>query len=145
MTANKEAASTDFVGIDVASKTIGVSPSTLRNWEAKGKISSRRQPGGHRVYAVQDVLELAAKNGNPGKIIGSNEEEREIALDMVHNTYSLADASVLLDVSLETLRRWRDSGQLKACDRRLLGQIRYPKATVDALVAEAKGEQDLTG
>jgi len=105
MTANKEAASTDFVGIDVASKTIGVSPSTLRNWEAKGKISSRRQPGGHRVYAVQDVLELAAKNGNPGKIIGSNEEEREIALDMVHNTYSLADASVLLDVSLETLRR----------------------------------------
>lgn len=145
MTANKESSATDIVDIGVAAKTIGISPSTLRQWEAKGRISSRRQTGGRRVYKTADVLRLAEEHGNPGKIIASSDEERERALDMVNNTYSSAAASVILDVSLETLRRWRDQGRLPACERRLLGQIRYDKALVDSMASSLRADADLTG
>lgn len=136
MTANKEAAATDVMEIGPASKTIGVSPSTLRNWEAKGKISSRRTPSGRRVYRREDVLDLAARNRNPGAAVdtASNDEERERAVEMVSTTYSSAAAAVLLNVNLETLRRWRDQGRIKAHPQRLHGQIRYPRADIDAMV-----------
>ena len=39
-----------YVGISEAAKALGVSPDTLRRWEATGKITSERTAGGHRRY-----------------------------------------------------------------------------------------------
>lgn len=39
-----------YVGISEAAKALGVSPDTLRRWEAAGKITSERTSGGHRRY-----------------------------------------------------------------------------------------------
>jgi putative resolvase len=43
------------VSISQAARELGVSISTLRRWEAEGKIEAERTPGGHRRY---DLAEL---------------------------------------------------------------------------------------
>ncbi len=39
-----------FVGIGEAADALGVSISTLRRWEAEGKLAAEHTPGGHRRY-----------------------------------------------------------------------------------------------
>jgi excisionase family DNA binding protein len=47
-----------FVSIKKASKELGVSPQTLRNWESEGKIESKRTIGGHRRYDLSKIRGL---------------------------------------------------------------------------------------
>ena len=44
------------LSIKEAAVLLGVTPTTLRNWEKEGKISSLRTTGGHRRYQVADLL-----------------------------------------------------------------------------------------
>ena len=37
-----------FIGIGEAAQVLGVSITTLRRWEASGKLSARHTAGGHR-------------------------------------------------------------------------------------------------
>ena len=141
----KEAQSDILLEIGQAAKTIGVSPSTLRNWEAKGRISATRTPSGRRKYRRDDVLALRRPESSSVISTASNEEEREAAIELVNSTYSSAAAATLLNVSLETLRRWRDSGLIKAHERRLHGQIIYPRETIDNMIAAQQGDVDLAG
>ncbi|SHF29016.1 DNA binding domain-containing protein, excisionase family, partial [Acidocella aminolytica 101 = DSM 11237] len=39
-----------FVGIGEAAEVLGVSITTLRRWEAEGKLVAEHTPGGHRRY-----------------------------------------------------------------------------------------------
>jgi len=41
--------------ISEAAEYIGVSPLTLRNWEAQAKIRAFRTPGGHRRFRKSDL------------------------------------------------------------------------------------------
>ncbi len=50
-----------LVSIKEASKTLGVTPNTLRNWEVSGKIKSERTEGNHRRYELAKLLNV--KNG----------------------------------------------------------------------------------
>ncbi len=43
------------VSIGKAAKELGVSPQTLRRWEAEGKIRVERTPGGHRRYDLPSL------------------------------------------------------------------------------------------
>ena len=52
----------DLVGIREAAKTLGVSPKTLRRWEAQGKISSERTIGNQRRYDIQKLRDEVAAN-----------------------------------------------------------------------------------
>jgi excisionase family DNA binding protein len=45
-----------MITIQEASKTLGVTPKTLRLWEKEGKIKSYKTEGGHRRYNLQELL-----------------------------------------------------------------------------------------
>lgn len=48
----------DMVSISKASKMLGVSQGTLRNWHEAGKLVPVVSPGGHRRYLTSDVYKL---------------------------------------------------------------------------------------
>lgn len=45
-----------ILSIKEAADLLGVTTTTLRNWEKEGKITSFRTTGGHRRYQVADLL-----------------------------------------------------------------------------------------
>lgn len=47
-----------MLNIGEASKLLGVSKRTLRNWERDGKIKSFRTPGNHRRYDENELLKI---------------------------------------------------------------------------------------
>lgn len=49
----------DYMQIKAAAAFLGVTPTTLRNWEKKGKLSSHRHPlNKYRLYKRQDLEEF---------------------------------------------------------------------------------------
>lgn len=50
-----------MIKIEEASKLLGVSKRTLRNWEKDGKIKSYRTPGNHRRYDKDELLKTIGK------------------------------------------------------------------------------------
>jgi excisionase family DNA binding protein len=51
----------DFVTIKQASELLGVSPSTLRNWDRSGKVKAWRHPlNGYRLYRRRQLEALLA-------------------------------------------------------------------------------------
>lgn len=53
------------VNIREASERLGIHASTLRRWEAEGKVTPERTPGGHRRYDFATLLKLAGKSVDP--------------------------------------------------------------------------------
>ena len=47
-----------MLSIDEASKLLGVTKRTLRNWEKAGKIKPFRTLGGHRRYDREELLKI---------------------------------------------------------------------------------------
>ncbi len=55
----------EYLKIRAAADLIGVSPSTLRNWEKLGKLKAFRNPHNkYRLYRKQDLLALLAEIGD---------------------------------------------------------------------------------
>ncbi|MFZ2522029.1 MAG: helix-turn-helix domain-containing protein [Minisyncoccia bacterium] len=57
-----------YITIKQASKILGVSPLTLRNWDKKGKLKAHRHPmNNYRVYKISDlegvIQEIEANSG----------------------------------------------------------------------------------
>jgi MerR family copper efflux transcriptional regulator len=49
----------DYMQIKAAAAFLGVTPTTLRNWEKKGKLSSHRHPlNKYRLYKREDLEEF---------------------------------------------------------------------------------------
>ena len=46
----------NLITVKEAANILGVSPKTVRRWENEGRISSLRTVGGHRRFAVTDLL-----------------------------------------------------------------------------------------
>jgi len=45
-----------YITIKQASKILGVTPLTLRNWDKNGKLKARRHPmNNYRVYKIEDL------------------------------------------------------------------------------------------
>ena len=45
-----------YITIKQASKILGVSPLTLRNWDGNGKLKAHRHPmNNYRVYKIEDL------------------------------------------------------------------------------------------
>jgi MerR family transcriptional regulator, copper efflux regulator len=50
---------TEYLTIKEAAELLGVSPSTLRNWEKQGKLSTHRNPvNRYRLYRKEDLERL---------------------------------------------------------------------------------------
>lgn len=48
-----------YITIKEASKILGVSPLTLRNWDKNGKLKAHRHPiNNYRVYKIEDLEAL---------------------------------------------------------------------------------------
>jgi excisionase family DNA binding protein len=45
----------EWLSLQQASKVLGVHPATLRAWSDRGRIASRRTPGGHRRFSRADL------------------------------------------------------------------------------------------
>jgi|GEM_PF-846605 excisionase family DNA binding protein len=59
----------DFLTINQAAEFLGVSISTLRNWDRQGKFEATRHPiNGYRLYQKNELLKMLRKTG-----IGDNE------------------------------------------------------------------------
>ena len=58
----------DYLTVSEAAEYLGVSPSTLRNWDKADKLKSYRHPlNNYRLYKKQDLdklLETLGKNGS---------------------------------------------------------------------------------
>ena len=50
------------LNISEAAKLKGVSPTTLRRWEAEGKLIPERTANGHRRYDINQLLGVEAEN-----------------------------------------------------------------------------------
>ena len=47
---------TEYLTIKEAAEFLGISPSTLRNWERQGKLSTHRNPvNSYRLYRKEDL------------------------------------------------------------------------------------------
>lgn len=51
-----------YITIKQASKILGVSPLTLRNWDKNGKLKARRHPmNNYRVYKIEDLEKVMSE------------------------------------------------------------------------------------
>ncbi|WP_182870886.1 MerR family DNA-binding transcriptional regulator [Rhodopirellula sp. JC639] len=56
----------DFLCVSEAADYLGVSPSTLRNWENAGKIAAHRHPvNGYRLFRQEGLDALLGKLSEP--------------------------------------------------------------------------------
>jgi hypothetical protein len=55
----------EWLPLHAASKQIGVSPATLRQWADNGQVRVFRTPGGHRRFSQVDMHALTLRDGQP--------------------------------------------------------------------------------
>ena len=55
------------VSLGQACELLGIHPSTLRRWEAEGKVTADRTAGGHRRYDMATLMALAGRNPAPAE------------------------------------------------------------------------------
>lgn len=52
----------NYITIKQASKLLGVTEQTLRNWDKSGKVKTKRHPvNNYRVYTKEDIMKLQIK------------------------------------------------------------------------------------
>ncbi len=69
-----------FITIKQASKILGVSPLTLRNWDNNGKLKAHRHPmNNYRVYKIED-LETVIRDieAGTGRRISTKQEIKKL-------------------------------------------------------------------
>jgi len=68
-----------YITIKQASKILGVSPLTLRNWDKNGKLKAHRHPmNNYRVYKLEDLEKLLAEIESGAGLRKTKNESRKI-------------------------------------------------------------------
>lgn len=69
-----------FITIKQASKILGVSPLTLRNWDNNGKLKAHRHPmNNYRVYKIEDLENVIREiEAGTGRRITPKREVRKL-------------------------------------------------------------------
>ncbi len=122
---------TEWLSLQEASEMIGVHPATLRAWSDRGRIASRRTPGGHRRFSRADLqawLDNQRRRRPEAEILVQNALGR-MRLEMGHA--ETRNAAWMTRFDQELRQRYREMG------RQLLGLLmRYmssPDQRADAL------------
>jgi excisionase family DNA binding protein len=110
-----------FVSVSEAAKFLGVSPDTLRNWEASGKLIPARTEGGARRYS-------------PAILVEYKKSLKPLPKTSVGLT-SVSKAAEELRVSADTIRNWDKKGIIKA-ERTEGGLRRFTRSEIKRLQAE---------
>src|SRR3989344_9552906 len=114
-------AANGLVSISKAAKFLGVSPDTLRNWEAQKKLVPLRSEGGARRYPFSQLIAYKKLlNPIPKTPIGQ---------------LSVSKAARELKVSPDTIRNWDKKGIIKA-QRTKGGSRRFSRTEVKRLQEE---------
>ncbi len=69
-----------FITIKQASKILGVSPLTLRNWDNNGKLKAHRHPmNNYRVYKIEDLETVIREiEAGTGRRISTKKEIKKL-------------------------------------------------------------------
>ena len=73
----------DLLTVKEVAQLLGVTPLTVRNWDARGKLSAHRHPlNNYRVYKVADIenlmKELDSSKGVKKSILKTKEPEKPL-------------------------------------------------------------------
>ena len=75
-----------YITIKQASKILGVSPLTLRNWDKNGKLKAHRHPmNNYRVYKIED-LEAVMQEIETGTGLRKNTKREFRKINIKHLT-----------------------------------------------------------
>lgn len=77
----------EFIKIQEASKILGVSKLTLRNWDKSGKLTAFRHPiNNYRVYNLEDVKNIInkIKSGEKPKMIKNRNKNQIYKIKVLH-------------------------------------------------------------
>lgn len=106
----------EYLTIKDAAELLGVTPTTLRNWDKSKKLVAHRNPvNGYRLYAVEDVTKiLRDKGGNDQAYrsnVLSNQTDAQIFLfpDLFSQSESKQDARTLRLLVRQMSKAFRDS------------------------------------
>src|SRR3990170_8080665 len=100
--------SSELVPIKRAALILGVSIDTLRRWDKQGKVKSYRPNGRDRLFDPQELEQI--KSIKPPKSLDTN-------------LVPISEAAEILEVSIDTIRRWDQKGILHS--KRANGDKRY--------------------
>ena len=75
-----------YITIKQASKILGVSPLTLRNWDKNGKLKPHRHPmNNYRVYKMEDLDQVMEEiEQNTGLRKSAKKEVRKLVVKHLH-------------------------------------------------------------
>ncbi len=76
-----------YITIKQASKILGVSPLTLRNWDGNGKLKAHRHPmNNYRVYKIEDLEKVIQEiEVNAGLRKSTKQEVRKLIVKHLIN------------------------------------------------------------
>ena len=69
-----------FLTVKDASRLLGVSQSTLRNWDKTGKLKSQRNPyNGYRIYKKEDIEKILSNLHAPTKTNNTFTKKKDLS------------------------------------------------------------------
>lgn len=100
------------LNVQMAARTLGVSPHTVRRWTTSGFLPCSRTPGGHRRFQQEDIAELAHLLGGSNHLAARRARERELdtLLDTSTALVSQLELPHLLKEIARQLTRLMDCG-----------------------------------
>ncbi len=82
-----------WLSVNQTAAMLGVSPSTVRNWAAEGKITEHRTQGGHRRFDQDEINEFARAmthgRGNPKILVVDDDATIRYIIAEAFKTFSL--------------------------------------------------------
>jgi excisionase family DNA binding protein len=104
-----------LISIGKAADILGVHVDTLREWDSEGKLCPVKTIGNHRRYKIEDIESLC---GNQPKKVKSEFVRVATSSKEIHDSSELCtiisnDNTIILCMSVETLRNWKDKSVLE--------------------------------
>jgi len=87
----------DYLTVSEAARLLGISPSTLRNWDRNGKLTARRHPiNNYRLYRRQELVGLL-KEASPRYV---SSRRKEIQVQLFDSTHDVDSETITDDTSI---------------------------------------------